>query len=315
MSMRRSLGALLGACALSVSLVACGSGGGGSATPDLGELRDEFVGTWELVSMESESTTLSEEDVDELAEKGTLVTLDLDEDGNLIYNETGNQQEGSWSVKDEGALTLKIGDATVEAPFENEQLTVESGGSSMVFEKTSDVPDMDRQPEDNVGDVADDKDDKDEKDPDGPDDPGIDDGTLDELAERFTDEAILGQDLYAMGVEKTADLDVTLSEDDVARVAVTGIGVDYEGDTGYMLSIENRTDQDFYVENVMTVLDGTDVYEYATVARVVRAGDTADAFLFFDSDVCSVTEDSSCYVMLGFMDIDGNIVGACEGEI
>ena len=84
MSMRRSLGALLGACALSVSLVACGGGGGGSATPDLGELRDEFVGTWGLVSMESESTTLSEEDVDELAEKGTLVTLDLDEDGSAV---------------------------------------------------------------------------------------------------------------------------------------------------------------------------------------------------------------------------------------
>lgn len=311
MNMRRSFGALVGAVALSVSLVACG---GGSGTPDLAEMRDEFVGTWELVSMETESTTYDEDDVASMAEAGMLVTLDLDEGGDLIYNELGTQHEGTWSVESEDALELDIAGSTIDVPYANDQLTLDVPAGIMTFEKASDTPNMDRQPEDNAGGALTDEEDQkdDEKDVDDSDSGDTD---LGELADRFTDEAIVAQDLYVMDIEKTADLDVTMADDETARIVVTGIGTDFEGDTGYMLTIENRSDQDLYIENIATELDGEDVYDYATVARVIKAGETADAFLFFDSSVCTVTEDSSCYFAVGLFDIDANIVAAYEATI
>ena len=90
MSLKKTLGATIGTLSLCLALAACGGSSAPSET-DLSELRDEFVGTWELVSMKSDATTLGEDEVDSMADAGMLVTLDLDEDGNLIYNEVGNQ--------------------------------------------------------------------------------------------------------------------------------------------------------------------------------------------------------------------------------
>ena len=207
MSLKKSIGALAGALVLGVSLVACG---GGASTPDLAGLRDELVGTWELVSADSAGETWDEGVVDDMADAGMLVTLDLDEDGNLIYNEVGNQQDGSWSVKDDGGLTFEIGGATVDVPYEDDQLTLKSGDMTMVFEKESDEPNMDRQPEDNAGaldeglteDVVD----------DAPDDLG-DDVDTDDFAYVFTDDMIYMQEMIYLGAEQTAPLDVTVADD------------------------------------------------------------------------------------------------------
>ena len=117
MRLTRTMGALAGALALGVSLVACGGGGGGSDAPDLGSLRDDLVGTWELASAESDEESWDEDTVDAMADAGMLVTIDLDDDGDLIYNEVGNQQEGSWSVEDDGSLTFDLDGTTIEVPF------------------------------------------------------------------------------------------------------------------------------------------------------------------------------------------------------
>ena len=303
MSLKKSLGALAGALVLGVSLVACG---GGASTPDLAGLRDELVGTWELASADSADETWDEGVVDDMADAGMLVTLDLDEDGNLIYNEVGNQQDGSWSVKDDGGLTFEIGGATVDVPYEGDQLTLKSGDMTMVFEKESDEPNMDRQPEDNAGaldeglteDVVD----------DAPDDLG-DDVDTDDFAYVFTDDMIYTQEMIYLGAEQTAPLDVTVADDETLLFQVTGLATDFEGDTGYLVHIENRTDTDLVISNQTTELDGSDVYDYATLLCTVRAGESADGFFYFDSDYCTVSEGSSLNAIFAAQDISQTPVG------
>lgn len=303
MSLKKSFGALAGALVLGVSLVACG---GGASTPDLAGLRDELVGTWELASADSADETWDEGVVDDMADAGMLVTLDLDEDGNLIYNEVGNQQDGSWSVKDDGGLTFEIGGATVDVPYEDDQLTLKSGDMTMVFEKESDEPNMDRQPEDNAGaldeglteDVVD----------DAPDDLG-DDVDTDDFAYVFTDDMIYMQEMIYLGAEQTAPLDVTVADDETLLFQVTGLATDFEGDTGYLVHIENRTDTDLVISNQTTELDGSDVYNYATLLCTVRAGESADGFFYFDSDYCTVSESSSLNVLFAAQDIIQTPVG------
>lgn len=304
MSLKKSLGALAGALVLGVSLVACG--GGASSTPDLAGLRDELVGTWELASADSADETWDEGVVEDMADAGMLVTLDLDEDGNLIYNEVGNQQDGSWSVKDDGSLSFEIGGATVDVPYEDDQLTLKSGDMTMVFEKESDEPNMDRQPEDNAGaldeglteDVVD----------DAPDDLG-DDVDTDDFAYVFTDDMIYMQEMIYLGAEQTASLDVTVADDETLLFQVTGLATDFEGDTGYLVHIENRTDTDLVISNQTTELDGSDVYDYATLLCTVRAGESADGFFYFDSDYCTVSEGSSLNAIFAAQDINQTPVG------
>ena len=62
MSLKKTLGTTIGALSLCIALTACGGSSAPSET-DLSEPRDEFVGTWELVSMASDATTLGEDEV------------------------------------------------------------------------------------------------------------------------------------------------------------------------------------------------------------------------------------------------------------
>ncbi len=306
MSLKKTLGATIGTLSLCLALAACGGSSAPSET-DLSELRDEFVGTWELVSMKSDATTLSEDEVDSMADVGMLVTLDLDEDGNLIYNEVGNQQDGSWSVTDEATLSFELGGSKIDVPYDDDLLTLEASGTTMVFEKASDEPNMDREPSDNVGEVA-------EEVVDAPVDlDDLDDGDsdvdVDDFSYLFSDDMIFMERMLTAAATQTAPLDITVADDDVALVKVTGIAEDPDTDTGYLVHVENRTDTDFVLVNVTTTLDGVDVYDYATLLCTVRAGESADGFFYFDHDVAVVSESSSAEVMFAALDIDQNPLG------
>ena len=118
----RNAVALAGALALAVTLAACG---GTPAGPDLEKLRTEFVGSWELESAEFDDQSISEEDYDSMSETLDMhVTLDLSDEGELLVDAFGSQQEGSWEIKDEDTLTLTLGDEGVDVPYEDERLTL-----------------------------------------------------------------------------------------------------------------------------------------------------------------------------------------------
>lgn len=306
MRLRRTLGALAGAFVLATSLVACG---GGTSGPDLGEMRDELVGTWELVSAESDDDSWDEQTVGSMADAGMLVTIDLDKDGSLIYNEVGNQQEGSWSVEEDGALTFELGGAEVDVPFSGDTLTLEASGMTMVFEKESDDPNMDRQPKDNVGDTVEELTDE-LVESDG-DDTGdtADVNDPDSFAYLFNDEMIFMQKMIYAGATETAPLDLTVADDAAVLIQITGIAEDVEGDTGYLVHVENRSDMDLVVVNYTTTLDGQDVWDYATLSCTVRAGESDDAFFYFDHDVVTVGEGSAVEATLVALDVNQDLHG------
>lgn len=290
----RNAVALAGALAFAVTLAACG---GTPAGPDLEKLRTEFVGSWELESAEFDDQSISEEDYDSMSETLDMhVTLDLSDEGELLVDAFGSQQEGSWEIKDEDTLTLTLGDEGVDVPYEDERLTLTYDGETMVFSKVSDEPVMDRDPSVNAGgDSLDQFDDLPVEDTDDdPIDDTLDEGDTSLADELFTDEMYAWADTYAADVTVSEPLDVTVGDDDTALVKIVGVGADFEGETGYLMSFENRTDQDLVFTNISTTLEGEDVYYDATLARPVRAGETVQGFFYFDASLGEVTSASSC---------------------
>lgn len=313
---------LLGAIALGFALVACGTTQSG---PDLEQMVDCFVGSWEMESAEFDDSSATPEQIQEMADLGLHVTLDMDANGDLLIDAFGQQQTGSWEMKDADTLALTLSGETIEAPYEDERLTLVNNGESIVFAKTSDEPVMERDPSENSGgldgldgfDSLDDLENLDglgENGGDSADDPA-DEPDMSEFSDLFSDEMVAWQRLYVASVEIDMPLDITVGDDDTALVKITGIGTDVEGDTGYFLTVENRTDTDFVLTNATTTLDGEDVWDYATLFCMVPAGESGEGFLYFDQDVAIITEESSCEIDFAALDRDENILGLYDVTI
>lgn len=305
MKLRNVIASAVGAFALTVSLVACG---GTPAGPNLDELAGEFVGTWELSHAEFDEGPVSEEDYDAVSELGMHVTLDLDDSGDILLDAFGSQYEGTWEIKDESTVTVTLDGESVDMPYADDELTLEYQGETMYFEKVSDEPNMDRDPSENSGSSADSSVDDNLDDLEGIE--GGDTSSVETISDLLNEEQILNQQLYASSVDVVEPLDITIWDDDMVLVKITGIGEDFEGDTGYLLSIENRSDTDFVVTNLTTTLDGEDVWYDATFYGPCLAGQSTEAFFYFDADnVGTITSSSNVEFDLGLVDANEDIVG------
>ena len=168
----------------------------------------------------------------------------------------------------------------------------------MTFEKVDDEPDLNRDPSENAGGVAD-MEDTVEDQIDDVDDVSDLGSEMDEL---FSPESDLAMTAYAEGVTVDVPLDVTVADDETALIKVTGLGTDYEGDTGYLVTVENRSGANFVAMNFETSVDGQYVDDYATLVRPVPAGESRSAFFFFDAQAVSVSADSSCTATIVLFD-------------
>ncbi|MBE5024380.1 hypothetical protein INF26_05860 [Olsenella sp. DSM 107455] len=306
MSWTRRAGALAGALVLGVSLVACGAA---PSSPDIAGLVEGCVGSWELESAEFDEGDVDAETLEEMESYGMRVTLDLDSDGDLLIDAFGQQQTGTWELRDADTLTLTLEGEGVDAPLADGRLTLAYDGETLVFTKTSDEPVMDRDPSDNAGDLGmGGLDDLEET----VDDVGHDGPEPTEFSDLFSDELVVWQLLYTSSVEVDVPLDVVAGDDETALVKITGIGTDPVGDTGYLVSVENRTDVDFVLTNARTTVDGADVWEDATLYCMAAAGETSEGFLFVDRGVATVTEGTSCEITLAAVDHDENVLATYE---
>ena len=306
---RMRMGFLAVAAALAASLAACGGGSGGVDLASLEELKEGFVGTWEVESASSPEGDLSAEDADARRDLGFNVTIDLDDQGAMLLDVLGDQSEGTWEIKDEGTLTLSIDGEPLDAAYEDGRIMLSYDDMSMTFEKSDDTPDMDRDPKENAGDAVGLEEDLEDEVEDQLDDVQ---GMGSDVEDLFAPESDLAMTSYAESVTVDAPLDITVADDETALIRVTGVGTDYEGDTGYLVTIENRTDADLVAMNFDTFVDGTYVDEYATLVRPVPAGESRAAFLFFDADVVSVSASSSCTATIVLFDTSLNPVGVYE---
>lgn len=296
--------------------------------PGMVGIVERYVGSWELNSGTFDEGEVSEEDYQEMVDTLDMhTTLDLDSEGNLLVDAFGSQQTGTWMMDDETTLVLTLDGEDAEAVLEDDLLTLTYEGESLSFEKVSDTPDMDRDPSENAGrgaevpGLGEDMDDpEDVEDPDDVATPEQDVegeyGDLSELVEGlFSDVMFDWSEAYVQSVTETAPLDVTICDDDVACIRVVGLGEGSEGDTGYLLEIENRTATPFAALNLDTTLDGVDVYDYATLGCPVRAGETARAFFYFEREACVVTPESACEFSVLLLSEEGEFVGYYQASV
>ena len=297
MRLRNVAGSVIGAVALTISLVACG---GAPAGPDIEALTTQFVGTWEMRSAEFVDQSVSEEDYEAISALGMHVTMDLDDSGDALLDAFGEQLEGTWEIKDESTVSVTLDGESVDMPFADDELTLEYDGETITFEKVDDEPDMDRDPSENSGGGY-----VEDLDEELQDDVTSDsDDASDAVSEMLSDDAMLQQQLYAESVNVTEPLNLVVADDETCRIEIIGVGTDYEGDTGYQLTFENRTNEDLILTNVTTTLEGTDIWDNATLFCAARPGGTTTGFFFFDQSLGTVTAASACEFDLGIMTAD-----------
>ena len=126
-------GAAAAVAVASISLVACGGGGSSAA------------GTYHLVSVTEAGTTMTIDELNELAKSFGMdefdITLDLAGDGSFTIADpsglTGLEEvNGTWEEAD-GKVTLTAEGEAIEGTLDGSTITLaeETSGTSMVFEK------------------------------------------------------------------------------------------------------------------------------------------------------------------------------------
>ena len=76
---------------------------------------------------------------------------------------------------------------------------------------------------------------------------------------------------------------VSIADDDICKIEVTGKGTDFTGDPGYRLSITNKYKKPIYiVANDLFSINDKQVE--AGIGEVVEPGEKVDAFMYFSAD-------------------------------
>ena len=283
----RRLFSILGALALSIALVGCGP------TVDVEKLSKDLVGTWELESGVLNGRDFGEEERDQMDELGVNVTLDLDSNGDMLYDIAGTQMKGTWKVKDGSTVELTVDSEPVDAPYENDRITMASGDSHMVFVKVDDDPNCDRDPSENAGPLGTDE---------GQGDASDANDTQSVIASAMTPEADAAYAAYIEGVTVTSPMDQPVFSNDNFDVRCLGVGKDTKGDTGYLLELANKTDEDLAFTVLAANVDGKDAYDPAFFSLHVAPGSTAKGFFYFQHESLVVDETSHFNGIIGAVD-------------
>ena len=112
------------------ALCACSSGG-----QDDAQLQKNFQGTWKLSGMSESGQEYGEDDIALIQALGGDCVLTLNEDKSMNFEYFGENETGTWEVKDASTANLKSGLDTVECKLKDAKLTIEVDGASLTFAK------------------------------------------------------------------------------------------------------------------------------------------------------------------------------------
>lgn len=113
--------------ALAMTLVA---GCGGSAKAD-----EAFIGSWKLVSMETDGEVVDPSMLTMLEEMGMVFLLEFADDGNFSMSMGEEVIGGTWEAQDASTVTLKSDDGNITGKIEEGKLNLAQGEDAMSFEK------------------------------------------------------------------------------------------------------------------------------------------------------------------------------------
>ena len=119
---------LIGAlCALVLCLGLVGCGGDNSAN---------FVGTWEMDSMEADGVEYGSDEIDAFVDYyGDTMTIELEEGGDGTIDILGTTADGTWEAEDASTCTFVADSTGEELTFELEDglLGIEADGTTVFF--------------------------------------------------------------------------------------------------------------------------------------------------------------------------------------
>ena len=129
--MHKRYGIMLLVClaALCFAMVGCGGNNEKAA-------KDAFVGTWNLIEMESSDKSAGADEFEVFRSLGYDVYVNLNEDGSCALVLFGTVSKGTWAATSPTAGTTTIEDlGTITMSIADSKLTFEQEGAKLVFEK------------------------------------------------------------------------------------------------------------------------------------------------------------------------------------
>ena len=289
MKAKRLCAMLVSAIALVIALV------GTTGCTNLDQYKSNYVGTWELYSADFEGTS-SDIDHDTYVLMSDAydmhTTIDFDSDGNCLIDTFGTQYTGTWKVKDEKTVTLTIEGDSVDCPVDSDgRLTFSYENESMLFEKKDNTPDMDHSSSTYSG-------------------TGLGDTSSSDISSSYlsSSESEAYEDAYVDDVIEVSAKDVTVAQDEYVTIKVYAIGSDYEGDTGYLMTVYNNTDNDIYAaSNDDFKVDDTTAT--GNLYRHVGSADTKKCFMYFSQSEVKITDTSACTGTISVYGADFSLLG------
>lgn len=117
------------ACAVCFGLASCAS------APE--DFTPNFVGTWELSSIEGEEGGMTADEFAMLKEMGITASLDLLEDGTYTLDLFGDQRSGTWEATAADAASIALEDGQLAVTLSGDNLIFENGANNqtLVFAK------------------------------------------------------------------------------------------------------------------------------------------------------------------------------------
>lgn len=233
--MKRIWPALVAAFAICLALAGCGK-------PK--DPADDFVGTWEVISISSDGEETSEKDLNLLKDLDLHVYLVLNENGMATLEVFGDGMDGTWTATEKGKGTILLDGQEVPMVIKGGKLTLEQDRSSMTFRKLDEEED--------------------------------DAGTMHEST---TSATYFGGDTIE-DLENASELDILVANDDVCTIKVIAKGT-YVGSPAFLFEITNKTDADFLVVNSTDdwAVDG--VKRSATLYKTLKPKETLGSVAWF----------------------------------
>ncbi len=239
--------ALVAALALSAALafvlVGCGGGGGNN--------KANFVGTWDLIGVTSDSGSeeMSASDLETMKSMGLSATMTLSEDGKLSFDFLGEKLEGTWEAKSATEGTANMDGEIVTIKLDGEKLMLEQDGDSLTFAKAGSA------------------------------------------AASSTSSSSSSSASTSTGDETVKIDPVTIADDDICTFIVTGKSMRSMLGPAYKVKITNNSDKEVMVSYKYGTFSVADKMIDPALFETIQPGKYVEADMWFDSDDVPTLDD------------------------
>ena len=226
-----------------------------------GDASKNFVGYWKLTGGEMDGEEIDASYISLMESLDLTISLTLNEDGTAKFVLFGDETDSTWEAKDASTMKISVEGVSLEGKLDGGKLSLDLEGEKLIFEKGE-----------------------------APASSSGTSGTTD--PEKGTDKGSTST------TTAKQDLNVTIADDDICTIVVTGAEEDFAGDPGYNMTVTNNSDRSINVYSSYGSFSVGGKMTEAYGSQTVKAGKYADMFLYF-MDLDGIED---------LVDVDGVIV-------